>query len=160
MRGMKSVDLIAIIDFLYYGAINVCQENVEFPHYRWRTKITEEEWILTLTPTNLPTWQIKSNLPLYHRGTQYIVFKTLTKNTSKLSEKKIFQALQSIQTLNGADGNVFCPKWTSYRYKCWAWVQELNNWTEWWRCLDHFINSLIGHSRIIFVQKTFDMSKP
>ena len=51
---------------------------------------------------------------------EHVVLKTLTKNTSKLSEKKIFQALQSIQTLNGADGNVFCPKWTSYRYKCWT----------------------------------------
>ena len=25
--------------------------------------------------------------------------------------------------------------WARYRYKCWAWVQELNYWTDWWGCL-------------------------
>ena len=25
--------------------------------------------------------------------------------------------------------------WACYRYKCWAWVQELNYWTDWWGCL-------------------------
>ena len=29
MRGMKSEDLIAIVDFLYYGEANVCQENLD-----------------------------------------------------------------------------------------------------------------------------------
>ena len=29
MRGMKSEDLSAIIDFLYYGSANVYQENLE-----------------------------------------------------------------------------------------------------------------------------------
>merc|ERR1719319_394266 len=29
MRGVKSVDLVAIVDFLYYGEANVYQENID-----------------------------------------------------------------------------------------------------------------------------------
>ena len=29
MRGMKSVDLMAIIDFLYYGEANIFQEDLD-----------------------------------------------------------------------------------------------------------------------------------
>ena len=30
MRGVKSNDLLAIVDFLYFGEANVCQENLDF----------------------------------------------------------------------------------------------------------------------------------
>ena len=29
MRGVKSDDLLAIIDFVYYGEANICQENLD-----------------------------------------------------------------------------------------------------------------------------------
>ena len=30
MRGVKSDDLLAIVDFLHFGEANVCQENLDF----------------------------------------------------------------------------------------------------------------------------------
>ena len=29
MRGIKSVDLVAIVDFLYHGEVNICQDNLD-----------------------------------------------------------------------------------------------------------------------------------
>ena len=51
MRGMKSVDLIAIIDFLYYGAINVCQENLSLKNKNNRRRMNTD--VDTNQPTNM-----------------------------------------------------------------------------------------------------------
>ena len=60
MRGIKSVDLAVIVDFLYFGEANVYQENLdsflaiaqELQLKGLKSSIDEEEWIKNITNNN------------------------------------------------------------------------------------------------------------
>ena len=98
MRGVKFDDLLAILDFLYYGEANVPQENLES-----FLSIAEELQLKGLTGktnTNMEDfgleqkYEIPNNMPVFHKTA-----KSQKKPCASLKSNKVNSAAESDQTV-------------------------------------------------------------
>ena len=65
MKGFSSVDLMAMVDFLYFGEANVCQENLDVSLVRlktWGWKVWLDQQLLNATPVILIPLKTKRKL--------------------------------------------------------------------------------------------------